>query len=391
MYDVIVIGLGAMGSAALYQAARRNANVLGIDAYTPPHSYGSSHGETRITRQAVGEGAAYIPLVQRSQAIWKQLEAATSERLFVRSGGYILAEAASSGHFHGQTDFVTYSAQLATLYDIPHARHNAQDIRARVPMLKLTDDIHAYYEPDSGVLLPERCVSAQLTQAQNMGASVHTNERVLRVNSTPQALEVITDKATYQAQRVVMSAGAWLTDFLPPSHQAQLKIYYQRIYWFEAQDLSAFDAAVFPYLIWIGAHREDLLAVFPVVNGATAGVKLMTEQYSTHSSHADARPPQPTTQEAAAMYAQYVAPRMDGVLPNVVKTAVCAYTVTPDEHFIIDRHPQDERIVFASACSGHGFKHSAAVGEILAELALEGQSGIDITPFAVKRLIAKEL
>ena len=176
-YDLIVVGLGAMGSAALYQASVRGASALGIDRFSPPHTLGSSHGDTRITRNAIGEGEMYMPFIKRSNKIWRELEAATGRTLFHQSGGLVIGgEDAVAFHFQG--DFIDVSAQIAEKYGIDYEILNAAEIRRRYPLLTPRDSDRAYYEPSAGVLRPERCIETQLDQARELGATIHTGERV---------------------------------------------------------------------------------------------------------------------------------------------------------------------------------------------------------------------
>ena len=179
-YDVIVVGLGAMGSAALYQASVRGAKALGIDRFEPPHTLGSSHGDTRITRSAIGEGDVYVPLVQRSDEIWRELESSGGTTLFHRSGGLIIAPPSSSATFHGEGDFVEASARVAARHGIKHEVIHAEEIKRRHPLLKPRAIDRAYFEPGAGVLRPERCISAQLDQARHAGATMRTGEKVTR-------------------------------------------------------------------------------------------------------------------------------------------------------------------------------------------------------------------
>jgi sarcosine oxidase len=383
-YDVIVIGLGAMGSAATYHLAKRGARVLGLDQFNPPHTLGSSHGESRVTRQAVGEGEAYIPLVQRAYELWRTLEAESGQQLLFLTGGYIICPAGGGAQFHGRSDFVAHTAALAQRYNIEHKLCTAAEVRRHLPMLRLGDHEHAYYEPSHGLLLPERCIEVQLGLARQNGATVQSGERVLAYRPDPGGVTVTTDRATYQAGQVVVSAGAWVADFLPEALRRHTAVYRQVIYWFEADDLSRFHADRFPWLIWIGQDHDDFFSVFSWLGQGTPGVKVLTEQYhrTTTPDQVD-RTVQP--HEIETMYERFVARRVEGLRSNCLKSGVCLYTVTPDEGFIIDFHPESRRVIVASPCSGHGFKHSAAVGEVLAQLALDGTSPLDLSPFSLAR------
>ena len=176
-YDLIVVGLGAMGSAALYQASKRGVSALGIDRYTPPHTMGSSHGDTRITRNAIGEGEMYMPFVKRSNKIWRELEAATGKTLLHQSGGLIIGGEKAAA-FHYQGDFVEASARIADKFGIAYELLSADELRQRFPLLTPRDSDRAYFEPSAGVLRPEHCIETQLELARQNGATIHTGEKV---------------------------------------------------------------------------------------------------------------------------------------------------------------------------------------------------------------------
>lgn len=384
-YDLIVVGLGAMGSAALYQASKRGARALGIDRFEPPHNMGSSHGDTRITRQAIGEGENYMPFIRRSNEIWRELEAATGQSLFHKSGGLVIAPQVGGASFHVAGDFVARSIQIAEKYGIPHQLLDAAGIQGRFPLLQPRPSDHAYYEPDAGILRPERCIQTQLELAKHLGAVIRTREVMIRFESGARGLTVFTDKGRYQAHKLILSTGAWIGDALPGRYQAAIRVCRQVIYWFKAQDLAAFYPENCPFVIWIGDSPEDFWSVFPAPRDGIGGVKMVTEQYHS-SAPADAISRQVSERETADMYQRLAAPRIKGLRDKLVQAEVCLYTVTADEHFVIDFHPECDRVVIASPCSGHGFKHSAAIGEALAQMALDGGSALDISAFELARL-----
>lgn len=379
--DVIVVGLGAMGSASLYQLARRGARVIGIDRYGPPHIYGSSHGETRITRQAIGEGGTYVPLVLRSHQIWRELEAQTGTSLFLACGGLILSGQVGQALHHGKPQFLQRTLEAARQFGIAHEVLNAAQIEARFPQFSLRGDETGYYEPGAGLLYPERCVQVQLEQAQLMGAAVHTGETVRRVMPLKDGVEVETDQTRYQAAKVVVSAGAWAAQLLGEPLARVLRVYRQVLFWLEAQDPQAYSPERFPIFIWMfGSAEGEHFYGFPQV---LQGVKVATEQAHT-PTHPDQVQRQVSEAETRAIL-RYVQGRLEGLGPGCLQSATCLYTSTVDGDFILDYHPDSERILVASPCSGHGFKHSAAVGEALAELALHEQSPFDLTPFLLNQ------
>ena len=388
-YDVIVIGLGAMGSAALYQLARRGANVLGIDQFRPPHSLGSSHGESRITRLATGEGSAYVSFAQRSHAIWRELEAESGASLLTLSGGLIICPAQGAAQFHGQVDFVEQSAAIAQQFAIEHCVWDAATVHQHWPQLRIRDSEHAYYEPTGGLVAVERAIETQMRLAKQRGAAVHLEERVLNykvVEAPDQGVVVTTTEGAYHADKVILTVGPWLSSLLTKAVARPFHVYRQVIYWFETEEPDLFSAERFPFVIWIGDKPEAFFTIFPYADGGTAGAKVVTEEYLQtvtpltvdRTVHAH---------EVERMYHDFVGKRVAGVLPRCLKTGVCLYTNTPDEHFVIDYHPESDRVIVASPCSGHGFKHSSAIGETLAQLALEGKSTLDISPFTFARLV----
>ena len=383
-FDVIVIGLGAMGSASVYQLSRMGVRVLGLDQFEPPHTLGSSHGETRMTRMAVGEGAAYVPLIQRSNAIWAELEAQTGDMLHRFTGGYIISPTQGRSAFHGQDDFATRTAQIAQQYGIAHSMHTAAEVRQRLPMLNVRDDEHAYYEATHGMVVPERCVRLQLALARQQGAVLHTGERVLSYTTTSDGVTVTTDRDTYQADNAIISAGAWVKSFLPARQHALTQIYRQHICWFEADDLDTFTGARFPWVLWTFPDMHGCFGVFSRFEDGTPAVKCLTEIYDTtvDPNTADRNV---SEAEIDAMYERFVRPLVRGLRRNCLKAAACLYTNTPDEGFIIDQHPEHARVWVASPCSGHGFKHSAAIGEALAQCVTHGHSKLDLSAFSFNR------
>jgi sarcosine oxidase len=384
-YDVIVVGLGAMGSAALYQASKRGAKILGIDRFEPPHTLGSSHGDTRITRSAVGEGENYMPFVKRSNGIWRDLEAATGRRLFHQSGGLIIG-GENAAAFHYQDDFVFATARIADKFGIDYEILSANELRGRFPLLLPRESERAYYEPGAGVLRPERCIETQLDLARQAGATIQIEEKVTGYDANANGVTVSSEKSSYSADKLILSAGAWIADFLPKAHRAGIRVNRQAFHWFEAEDRRLFHPDRFPFVIWIGDTLEDYWSVFPAPQDGMPGVKLVTEQYHT-STAPDEVSRVVTAEEAADMYHRLTVPRLKGLRDKQLRAEVCLYTLTTDEHFVIDFHPDSERVAIASPCSGHGFKHSAAVGETLTQLALDGKSEFDISSFSLARLV----
>lgn len=382
--DVIVIGLGAVGSAAAYQLARAGAQVIGIDRFTPPHDRGSSHGATRITRLAVGEGEVYVPLVQRSHMIWRELEAASGESLYLPTGGLIMGSADGRAHHHGRPDFVRRTAEIAAKHGIAHELLDGAAVARRFPQFITRGDEFAYFEPEAGVLRPERCIAVQLQQAAARGAMLRPGETVTAIEGDARSVSVTTTAGRYQADRAIVTAGPWLPGLVGGRFAAHLRVLRQVLYWFEPTEPALYRPPECPVFIWMhGGGDEDYFYGFPLADEHGA-VKVATEQYQA-TTDPDQVDRNVAEVERRAMFDRHVAGRLRSVTPRCVHAAACLYTVSTDAGFVVDQHPASDRITVVSACSGHGFKHSAAVGERLAQQAL-GQPTPALASFGLARL-----
>ena len=379
--DVIVIGLGAMGSAACYQLARRGANVIGIDRYSPPHSFGSSHGETRITRQAIGEGEQFVPFALRSHEIWRELESETGAKLLTVTGGLIMS-GDSKHSLHGNADFLKTTVGAAEKFGIKHKLLTAAQIAEEFPQFILNGDERGYFEFGAGFLDPENCVATQLELAQKLGARLLLNERVLGVRQTGNSVEVLTVRGKYSAGKAIIAVGPWVTEFLDEAPAGLFSVYRQVLFWFDvAAAYENYVPGEFPIFIWsFGRWPDDYVYGFPAIGGRDGGLKVASESYQL-TTPPDEVERKVSLDETTLIFDNYVSGRLEGIGNRCVNSAVCLYTVTPNSNFVIDR--VSEHVMLASPCSGHGFKHSAAVGETLAELALTGRSTIDISLFSL--------
>ena len=385
--DVVVVGLGAVGSAATYQLARSGASVVGIDQYSPPHAQGSSHGGTRITRLSVAEGADYVPFVRRSHELWREVERETGRSLLESCGGLILGRPTSTGQ-HGVEDFTTATIALACAQGIDHEVLSAGEVRDRFGAFEVTDEV-GYFEPTAGYLYVDACIEGQLEVARRLGATLRRDEKVLRWTSSASGVRVETDVDHYDAVRVVLAGGPWMPA-LAAELRPYLAVHRQVQFWF-ATEQHATDHADLPVFIWLhgtapGAHFYG----FPAIDGPEGGMKVATETFDVATT------PERVERgvagdEPAAMFDAHVRGRLRGVLPRCVRSAVCLYTVTPDFGFLVDVLPVHRNVVVVSPCSGHGFKHSAAVGECVAALALGAGSPLDVSPFSLDRFRPAQL
>ena len=382
-YESLVIGLGAMGAATVYQLAKAGVKVAGIDRRHPPHTFGSSHGDTRITRLSVGEGAQYVPIVRNSHSIWRELEALSGESLFEQSGLLVLT---SYDDFDpsDETDFTLRTIGLARTYGIEHEVLDAAQIRQRFPQFaQVADSAIGYYEPGGGFVRPERCIEVQLRLAEQQGATLYKGETVTHIRSDEHGVTVTTDQRTLQADKLVVSAGNWAGGLLGAPFDGLLQVYRQQLFWFELEAGAELVGASPTFILTHGQGEGNTNYGFPALPGE-GSLKMATAQYHTPSTPETLDRTVSPAQERE-MYEQQVQGRITGVSAKVVKSAVCAYTVTPDHHFIIDEHPTLQHTLVVSPCSGHGFKHSAALGEAFAQWCMRGESDLDLSSFSLKR------
>ena len=388
--DIIVVGLGGVGSAALYQAAKLGLRAIGIDRFHPPHDRGSSHGESRITRQAIGEGEDYVPLVLRSHQIWEELEAASGRNLLTRNGALILQSSHIVGDHHGSTSFLADTIAAAKAYDIAHEVLSTSEIVTRFPQFRLAQEEVGYFEPGAGFVRPEVCVGTQLELAASMGAAIHNGETVLKLEASSDSVSITTDRDTYSASHAIISAGPWIGNLLPQATARQLVVYRQVMTWFALErHHERYTPQHFPVFIWItGDQPCDMFYGFPATEGAPQAIKTATERYDV-AINPDEVERSVAGSEVETLYNGYIATRLPDVSAQCVRNATCLYTVAPGARFVIDKADDAGRIWFASACSGHGFKHSPAVGEALVRGAMGMEALVDIEAFRVSRLPAR--
>ena len=386
MADAIVVGLGAMGSAALAQLARSGASVIGFDRFAPPHSFGSSHGDSRLTRLAIAEGPDYVPLVIRSNQLWRELEISSGEKLLIECGGLTMSVRSERGRRHGVDDFLGRVRAIAEERGIDHEDLGAAEIAERFPQFNPVGSEDGYYEPGAGYVRPEACIRAQLQLAASHGAEQHLNEPVSSYETDGDSVAVTTRSGTYRAGHLILAAGPWIGDLVPECRTA-FRVCRQVLYWFAFKDAEAYEIyRRMPVYIWeIGGGPSDFMYGFPAVGGPEDGAKLATEQYSS-ATDPDQMDREVRPAEIEDFYERFVRDRLPGLDRRCVKATACPYTVTPDSRFVIDRHPEHRNVFLVSACSGHGFKHSAAIGEALAQLVTTGQSDLDLSGFSLARV-----
>lgn len=386
-FDTIVVGVGAMGAATLWQLARRGQRVLGLDRWDPPHAWGSTHGDTRITRCAIGEGEQYVPLVLRSHEIWRELEAETGDSLLTQCGALILGGAADGAVIHGKANFVRRTVAAAERFGIEHEVMGADDVTRRFPQFRLRGDEIAYFEPAGGFVRPERCVAAQLGAARRLGAVVQSHTQVVAIEREGGGVCVATAAGErFRADRAVLAAGVWSPGLAGAALQGHMSVARQVLHWFPPDDAAAFAPERFPVFIWAhGDTAEESFYGFPVPPGTT-GVKVAREQYTAVTADPEQLQREIGADEGIAMARRHIAGRLAGLGEVPLRSAVCPYTNTVDGDFLVSPLPDNDRVLLVSACSGHGFKHSAGMGEAVAAAVADGSEAL--AGFSAGRLAA---
>ena len=377
-FDTIVVGVGAMGAATLWQLAQLGQRVLGLDRWDPPHAWGSTHGDTRLTRCAIGEGEQYVPLVLRSHEIWRALEAETGESLLTQCGALILDGAPEGAVIHGKANFVGRTIAAAERFGIEHAVMRADEVMERFPQFRLRGDEIAYFEPGGGIVRPERCVAAQLGAARRLGAVVKGQTQVVAIEREGGGVCVVTAAGErFRADRAVLAAGMWSPGLISgggAALQSRMSVTRQVFHWFAPEDQAAFTPERFPAFIWVhGDTAENNFYGFPVPPG-TEGVKVGREQCSETTADPDRLQREIGADEGPAVTRFHVAGRLAGLGAVPLRSVVCAYTNTIDGDFLVTELPDNDRVLLVSACSGHGFKHSAGMGEAVAAV-VAGETG----------------
>lgn len=368
---MIVIGMGAMGSATTYRLARRGIKVLGLEQFDIPHDRGSSHGVTRIIRLAYWEHPSYVPLLRRAYELWRELENITGERLLIITGSIDVGEESCNT--------VKGALLSCEIHNLPHQVLDAETLHARFPGYRLPQEMVALYQPDGGFVLCERAIVAHVVAAQNIGAEVHAREEVLSWEVHGGSVQVRTDRGRYTANRLVLTAGPWSGNLLPG------------LAWMMVPERQV--------LIWAQPRRPEYfrLGAFPVFNmeapeGRFYGLPVYGipgfkfgkyhHRYETADPDQMDREIHPEDEEVLREGIRRYFPDADG---PTMAMKTCLFTNSPDEHFIIDVHPEYPQVYLAAGFSGHGFKFASVIGEVIADLLLEGGSDLDLSLFGLGR------
>jgi sarcosine oxidase len=367
--DVVVAGLGAMGSAAARVLARRGLRVVGLDRFHPPHTLGSTHGRSRIIREAYFEHPAYVPLVQRAYTLWRELEAESQRALLRITGGLMIGPPGGP---------VLEGARLsARTHGLPHEELSPDEVRRRFPGFAPDAGTIGLLEPRAGVLFPEACIEAALDGAARAGAELRYDEEVTGWTADAGGdVRVTSTRESWSAAHLVLAAGAWLPRLRPA---LPLTVERNVMFWFSTGAPALFTPDACPIALWEFGGGRLFYTLPDFGDGFKAAIHHDGETTDPDRVRRDVTPEDEA--EIRAPLGRFVP-----AAGAVREARVCLYTNTPDQHFLIDRDPDQPRVWIVSPCSGHGFKFASAIGEVVADLVTEGRSRFDLTPFAMSRL-----
>ena len=363
-YDVIVLGVGGMGSATVFELARRGRKVLGLEQFNLGHEFGSSHGISRIIRLAYAEDPRYVPLLRRAYELWREIENRTNDRLLFITGGI------DGGPERGP--IVQGSLRSCQEHSLPHETLDPAELRRRFPAFRFSKGMVAVYQPDAGFVLSERAIVAYVMGAQDLGAEIHACERVRSWEAAHGRVVVRTDRDTYQARRLVVTAGAWASKILPLLRKPRLAVpERQVVIWTEPCRPEYFRLGAFPIFNMdvLEGKRTNHYYGLPIYG--YPGFKFGKYHHLEEEVDPDRmdrevhRRDENLLRRAIRKYF----PDADG---PTMALKTCLFTNSPDEHFVVDLHPDFPNVSIAAGFSGHGFKFASVMGEILADLALDG-------------------
>lgn len=368
-YDVIVIGLGAMGSAALDYLARRGVRVLGLEQFGVAHDRGSSGGDTRLIRKAYFEHPDYVPLLERAYTNWLDLEARSGQQVLYRTGAVYIGRP--------DCELVTGSVASAALHGLKCDALSADAVSNRWTPLRVPQGYRALHESDGGFVLAGKSIRLFCESALRHGADVSAAEPVLEWRETGSGIEVVTAAGTYRAARLIVTVGSWAGAMLPRL-PTSLDVTRQALFWLWPEDRDAYELGTFACWAAQIDGYDGLFYGFPMLPpriGAQAGLKIAHHRRGERAQPGRLRPVDvaefDTVREAlGAVFAADLGP--------VVATKACMYTSTADAHFVIDRYPDSDRVTIACGFSGHGFKFASAIGEALADMSVEGRTTLPI-------------
>ena len=380
-FDVIVIGVGSMGSATCYFLAKRGYKVLGLEQFDISHEFGSHAGQSRIIRKAYFEHPDYVPLLEKAYKNWNDLEQETGEELYFKTG---LLYAGTSNN-----EMIKGVKQSAALYNIELEQLNNADAVKRFPQFLFPRNFEILFEPEAGFLPPERSIRLYASQAKKNGATINTNEKVIGWKKDGTNIVVKTDKNSYQCNKLIITTGAWAGKMIP-GFSDKIKVTRQFVAWIKTKDDIQFALNNFPCWMVSDDEKHGCYYGFPLLDtkkfGEPAGLKLAHhfQKEVTNPDKVDRQATENDIQNLKYCLDKY----LPGVFDSILSTKICLYANSPDENFIIDKLPDyEENVSIACGFSGHGFKFASVVGEILADLAIEGKTDLPIEFLNAKRFV----
>jgi sarcosine oxidase len=377
--DVVVVGVGSMGSQALWRLARRGARVAGFDRFQPPHTMGSHHGGSRIIRTAYYEAPEYVPLARSSFALWRELEAETGRDLLTMTGGLHVGPP-ESPEFAG-------ALRSARQHGLEHEVLERAEAERRFPQHRLAEGELALVERDAGFVRPEDCIAAAIERARGLGAEVHVDAPIEAVEPRGDGVEVRAGGRRWRARRAIVACGAWNSKLALPSLRVPLRVERQAQAWFQAGRPEMHDPRRAPVFVrhLAGAARSgvDFAYGFPSIDGETVKVGVAEDLGEIDPDDGDRRP---RPADAAAVGA-FVRRAMPDLRPDPVRVAVCLQEYSPDHHFLVGPLPGEPSIVALMGFSGHGFKFASAIGEAAAGMAVDGGTDLAVGHLAVGRFL----
>jgi sarcosine oxidase len=372
--DVIVVGGGAMGSAAAWRLARAGHRVRLLEQFAFGHEYGSSHGPSRMIRIAY-PAPEYVHLGQEAFRLWDELQAESGEVLLLRTHGM------NVGLPHA--DAMKEVAHTLDTLGVPHDRLDSDELRRRFPQYTFPEGSIGIYQEDYGILAASRCVATLAARARAEGAELHDEETVEEIAPDGDGVAVRTTRGTYQADRAILTAGSWLRPLLAPlGIDLPLTVLQEQLAFFRVHDPVAHGPDRLPLLMHRFPGTTSLGSVFPIYGHE--GVKVMLDRIGRPAVDPD-NPDRTIDPARLERLRDYATELMPGITGEILETTSCRYTMTPDEDFVIDLHPEYRQIVIASPCSSHGFKFAPVVGQMLADLAVNGTTPYPTARFSLDR------